>query len=361
MLGQTLLQDSAIRSLCILRLSAIGDVCHAVSMVQAIQRQRPDIKITWIIGKIEAQLLGELPNIEFVIFDKATGLRSLLALRRQLQKRKFDVLFHMQVAIRASLVSKLVNAKVRVGFDRARAKEGQWLFCNAQIAPQKAPHVLEGFAAFAKAIGVDALPPKWDIPVAGEDEAYVMNLVGKHAPFAVISPVASNPERNWSLEGYVALAENLTSRGLSVVLTSAPMEKDICFVQKIIQACSVEVYDLAGKTNLPQLLALFKHAHLVLAPDSGPAHIAVTVGTPVVGLYAHSNPRRTGPYAFQPYVVNHYDKWIEQQRCRGWQDLPWGTRAKGQALMDSITVEEVIEKIDRLIEDFYPAFASHPG
>ena len=116
---------SAIRSLCLLRLSAIGDVCHAVAMVQAIQKQYPDLSITWIIGKVEYQLLKHLPGIQFVIFDKSKGWRSYIQLRRDLQGQRFDVLLHMQVALRATIASLMIKARVRVGFDKARAKEGQ--------------------------------------------------------------------------------------------------------------------------------------------------------------------------------------------------------------------------------------------
>jgi heptosyltransferase I len=87
MLGQI----SAPKNLCLLRLSAIGDVCHAVAMVQNIQRQWPNTKITWVIGKIEASLLQDLSGVEFIIFDKRAGLKGFRDLRQTLKGRKFDV------------------------------------------------------------------------------------------------------------------------------------------------------------------------------------------------------------------------------------------------------------------------------
>ena len=157
------LNPNTMNSLCLLRLSAIGDVCHAVAMVQAIQRQYPELKITWVIGKLEYQLLKHLPGIEFVIFDKSQGWRSYFNLRKALKGRRFDVLLHMQVALRATLASLAISAKVRIGFDRARAKEGQWLVTNRRVEPLAKPHVLEGFMGFAKAIGVNDLTPQWHI------------------------------------------------------------------------------------------------------------------------------------------------------------------------------------------------------
>ena len=129
-------QLSVPKKLCLLRLSAIGDVCHAVAMVQHIQRQWPKTEITWVIGKVEASLLQGLPGVEFVIFDKRAGLKGYQDLRQQMRSRQFDVLLHMQVALRASVASLCIPAKVKIGFDSQRAKEAQWLFTNKKIAVQ---------------------------------------------------------------------------------------------------------------------------------------------------------------------------------------------------------------------------------
>lgn len=158
------------QSICILRLSAIGDVCHAVSSVQAIQKRFPDAKITWIIGKVELMLLGGLPNVEFIVFDKSQGSQAYRQLRQDLNKRQFDILLHMQVAFRASRAARIIKAKEKWGFDFSRAKEGQWLFTNKKIASQKMPHVAEGFLGFAKAIGVNNDHPlQWKMPIAEKD------------------------------------------------------------------------------------------------------------------------------------------------------------------------------------------------
>ena len=161
------------KSICILRLSAIGDVCHAVAAVQAIQNKHSEAKITWVIGKVEAILLHHLPNVEFIIFDKKAGLSGYQNLRQQLKGRKFDILLHMQVAFRASLVALCIRANEKWGFDRARAKEGQWLFTNRTIAPQEQPHVAEGFWGFAQAMGVPKnLTPTWQMPITDKDKEW---------------------------------------------------------------------------------------------------------------------------------------------------------------------------------------------
>jgi len=336
---------SAIRSLCLLRLSAIGDVCHAVAMVQAIQKQYPDLNITWVIGKVEYQLLKHLPGIDFVIFDKSKGWRSYVQLRRDLQGQHFDVLLHMQVALRATLASLMIKARIRVGFDKARAKEGQWLVTNHAVKPLGTPHVLDGFMGFAHAIGVEDLTPSWNIPVAQTDTDFAQQLVGDDKVM-VICAAASKAERNWLPQRYAAVADYAIEQGYKVMLCGGPtvLEKTLA---DAIQSYSQQPLDnQVGNTTLTQLLAVLKQAKIVLAPDTGPLHMAVTQGTPVIGLYAHSNPGRTGPYFHRQYTVSVYEQVIMEQ-VEG--EIKWGKRAKGADLMTMISVARVINVLKKLL------------
>ncbi|ABV34722.1 glycosyl transferase, family 9 [Shewanella sediminis HAW-EB3] len=339
------LKLNKINSLCLLRLSAIGDVCHAVAMVQAIQRKYPALKITWVIGKVEYQLLKHLEGVEFVIFDKSQGWRSYFNLRKALAGQRFDVLLHMQVALRATIASLAISAKVRIGFDRFRAKEGQWLVTNHKVEPQETPHVLEGFMGFAKALGVTDLSPKWNIPVPSADTEFAQKMIPDGDKTLVICAAASKAERNWLPERYAAVAEHAISRGCRVMLCGGPVPLEIELAEAIERACSQPLENQVGKTSLTQLLAILKQAAIVLAPDTGPAHMAVTQGTPVIGLYAHSNSGRTGPYFSLDTVVSVYDEVIAEQ-----VDSPvWGTRAKGEHLMAKIEVTPVISQLDKLL------------
>ncbi|WP_206486313.1 glycosyltransferase family 9 protein [Thalassotalea sp. G2M2-11] len=323
-------------------------------MVQQIQRQWPQIKITWIIGKIEAALLKGLPGVEFIVFDKKAGLRGYQDLRQTLKGRKFDVLLHMQVALRASLASLCVPAKVKIGFDHFRAKEGQWLFTNRKVAPLKSPHVLEGFLGFAQALGIKTEPPTWHMPISDEDVLWASEAVNSHRPIAIIAPSASKAERNWHSEGYARTADYLIELGFDVVICGGPTTHEKLLAEEITSRSQHELLNLVGKTSLKQLLAILQLGHLVIAPDTGPAHMAVTVGTPVIGLYAHSNPARTGPYLYQNYVVSCYKEAIEQQHNAPIEELPWGIRAKGSELMRAITFSQVKDKISLLLKEHYP-------
>lgn len=335
-----------------MRLSAIGDVCHAVSSVQAIQKRWPQAKISWIIGKTELMLLNGMPGVEFICFDKGAGRKAFRDLKQQLANKEFDILLHMQVALRASRVARLVRAKEKWGFDRSRAKEGQWLFTNRRINAQDEPHVVDGFWGFALALGVDEeRRPEWQMPINADDESWHSQTFADIKNYFVIAPAASKAERNWLPERYAQVASHAYQRGMKIVICGGPsaMEKELA--EQILGNCDFEVINLVGETSLKQLLVVLKNAQLVLAPDTGPAHMASTVNTPVIGLYAHSNPKRTGPFNFQNYVVSCYQQVIKEQTGKDYQQLPWGKRAKGEELMQRIEVNSVIEMFDRIYRE----------
>lgn len=337
--------------ICILRLSAIGDVCHALSAVQAIQRHYPKAKISWVIGKVEAALLEGLPGVELVIFDKKQGISAYQKLRKTFKHKQFDVLLHMQVAFRANLVARCIPAKVKVGFDWHRAKEAHSLFINQSIEKQQQPHVLEGFMGFAQAIGVPDAAPQWQLPISDANSAVAVQYLDGLGKTLAIAPAASGTERNWLPERYAEVARHAHNQGFSIVLTGGPTELEQCLADEIMQYIDFPVLNLVGKTSLKELLCVLEQASLVIAPDTGPAHMAVTVGTPVIGLYAHSNPARTGPYLYQDYVLEVYHQNLKQQYGKTADKLPWGRRVKGVKLMEQITSESVIAMFDRVVEE----------
>jgi len=153
-----------LQQVCLLRLSAIGDTCHALAALRSLQEAWPQTRFTWIIGKVEAKLMTALlPEIEFITFDKSATLQELWRLRRTLRGRRFDLLLDMQLSFRASLVASLISAPIKLGFDKARARELQWWFTNARIAPAQSEHVLDSFMGFVRACGVLPEPPHWDL------------------------------------------------------------------------------------------------------------------------------------------------------------------------------------------------------
>src|SRR5688500_9329250 len=145
--------NDAPHSLCLLRLSALGDATHVLPVVRALQRERPDTALTWVIGKGEAKLLDGLDGVEFVVFDKTRGVAGWRELRARLASRRFDALLNMQLALRAGLASTAIRASRRIGFDRARSKEGHSLFIDERIPPG-GHHVVDVFRQFLHPLGV---------------------------------------------------------------------------------------------------------------------------------------------------------------------------------------------------------------
>lgn len=337
-------------SLCVMRLSAVGDVCHTLPVIRTLQAHWPQSRITWIIGKLEASLVGDIPGIEFIIFDKSQN--PYLQTRRALRGRRFDLLLHMQMSLRASVATLAVKAPVRLGFDRQRAHDFQWLFTNRRIPHRDRQHVMDSLFGFSETLGIQQHLLRWDIPIPAAAEQAAMQRTGGK-PTLVISPCA-NPRfrnwRSWQPEYYAALAEHAAQRhGMQVIVTGGKSEIEKAYGERIKALAKTPVTDLVGHTSLKELLALLKQATVLVSPDSGPVHMATAVGTPVIGLYATTNPDRAGPYLSQRWRVDRYPDALLQFDGLSPETAPWGTRVRDPKAMDCIRVEDVTGKLDELM------------
>ncbi len=337
------------RSICILRLSAIGDVCNAIASVQTIQQQWPQTRITWIAGNAETAFLRPLlPNVKVIAFDKQLGFRGIQAVWKILNNQYFDALLHMQCAIRASLLSVGIKAKYKLGFDQIRAHDLQLWFTNVKVPSPTSLHVLDGFMAFTETLGLKQQTPTWTLPLADTDIMWAKAQLNEK-PTLIVAPAASKTFKNWIVEGYAAVIEHAINKGFNIVLTGGSGKIEIELGDNIEAMLTHPVTNLIGKITLLQLISLEKEASLVLAPDSGPAHLANAVGTPVIGLYAHHNPERTGPYNWRQYVVNAYDEAIKVETGKMTNQVDWRTRVKDKNAMQRITIGEVISRFDEVI------------
>jgi len=342
------------RSICLLRLSAIGDTCHVVPVVRTLQQAWPRTQLTWIIGRTEARLMTLLDGVEFITVDKRAGLAARHEIRSRLKGRRFDALLHMQLSLRASLISRLVRARVRLGFDRARARELQWLFTNAQVTPRSREHVLDSFFGFLEAMGIRDRVLRWDLPIPPEAQDYAQRLIPDGRPTLVISPCSSHPLRNWRADRYAALADHAAERhGMQVILTGGPSALERDTGAAIERAARTSVINQIGGDTLPGLLALISRARALVTPDSGPAHMATMVGTPVIGLYAATNPQRSGPYLSRQWCIDAYGEAARRFRKCAPEALPWTEKIEEPGVMDLISVAQVIGRLDELLR-------SHP-
>jgi heptosyltransferase I len=334
------------KSLCILRLSALGDAIHVVPVIRAIQENRPHTKITWIIGKLEHRLLSGLENIEFIEFDKQGGWSSVKALREALRDRRFDALFHMQVAARANLLSRMIRAPIRLGWDRARSRDFHHHFTRQSIAEVPFQHQVQGFLEFPRALGITVNTPRWDLPIVDKAHNWVGARVPGEEPVLLISPCSSHEMRNWRSEHYAEVADYaIHELGMQVVLSGGPSEREQRVASEIEAAMQGACINLVGKDTLEQSKAMLKRADLVISPDSGPAHIASALGTPVIGLYAATWSKRSGPYNSLYLCVDRFREAARRYRKCEPEDLRWGTRIEEPGVMDLIQPADVIRQM----------------
>jgi heptosyltransferase I len=258
----------------------------------------------------------------------------------------------MQLAIRASVMAQQVSAPIKVGFDRARARELQWLFTNAQIAPHAREHVLDSFFGFVAALGVQERVLRWDVPLPDDALVYAETLIPDSRPTLVISPCSSHPLRNWLAERYAAVADHaFRQHGMRIILAGGPsrLERETAIAIESLVDAKTRVINQVGKDTLPQLLALLSRARVLLAPDSGPVHMATMVGTPVIGLYAATNPARSGPYLSRQWCVDAYAQAAVRFCGKTPGGLPWTRKIEEPGVMELITVPQVTAKIDELL------------
>ena len=246
---------------CILRLSALGDTCHAVPVVRALQRAWPRTKLTWIIGKAESRLMELIDGVEFITVDKRAGLAARRDLQARLRGRRFDVLLHMQLSFRASLVASVVPAAIRLGFDKARARELQWLFTNERIAPRSREHVLDSFLGFLEALGIGDRALRWDVPLPPAALEYAQRLIPDSRPTLLISPCSSHSRRNWRPAAYAAVADHAAQAlRLRVALCGGPSAAERAMGDAILANMRTQPLDLIGRDTLKRALALYQRA-----------------------------------------------------------------------------------------------------
>jgi heptosyltransferase I len=226
----------------------------------------------------------------------------------------------------------------------------QWLFTNHRIAYRPRQHVIDSFFGFTEALGIDERVLRWDIPIPDHARAYAQTHLNHDKPVLVISPCSSMAYRNWTVDGYARVADHaVTHHGVQVVLTGGPSRIEREYGEAISGRMHHAPTNLIGQTDLKQLLAVLQQARAVIAPDSGPAHLASAVGTPVIGLYACTNPDRARPYLSGEYVINRYDEALQARYAKLPEQLPWGIRVKEPGTMERITVQDVTQALDRLL------------
>lgn len=335
-------------SLCLLRLSALGDVTHVVPLVRTLQHHWPQTRLHWVIDKAGHRLLDGLEGVDFHVYDKRSGLAGMRALRRELPAAGFDALLQMQVAFRANVLSGFIPARRRIGYDRSRSKDLHGLFVNERIPDRPGIHALDAIGSFCEPLGLKQTEVVWNLPVPADAHAWAAAQWPQDGkPVLMISPCSSHVRRNWYADRYAAVADHAAQRGWRVVLCGGRSDLERSTADAILAAMRQPALDLVGKDTLKQLPALLGRADLVMTPDSGPMHIANAMGIKVLGLHAASNPLRSGPYSDVRYCVDRYDDAARKFLGKPASELKWGSKVEFDDVMALITVEDAIAAFER--------------
>ncbi|QRN02859.1 glycosyltransferase family 9 protein [Legionella sp. MW5194] len=340
-----------INSICVVRISALGDVLMAVPLIRTLQTHYPQAKITWVICRPAYDLVEGMDGVEFIVIPKPDTFKDYWHFRKQMRHRQFDVLLAIQSSFRANLLYPFIKARRKIGYDRLRAKDGHALFIKETITPGQ-DHTLDGFLRFAQALDLSSMTIRWDLPIADEQVQWAREHLPSQGPILLVNPAASKPERSWPVDRYVAVINEAQQRwNVQVVLTGGPGDYDRQLADAILQ--QVHCIDLVGKTRPKQLLAVIQQSQAMLCPDTGPSHMAAAVGTPVVALHAVTSSNVSGPYTFRHLAVDCYPQAVTDVLKKTEATNVWGTHAHGEDTMKLVSVDAVLAKLEQLFTTYY--------
>jgi heptosyltransferase I len=284
--------------ICIIMMSAVGDAVHVLPVINAIKRSHPYARITWVLQPGPATLVrGHRSVDEIIVFDRAKGIPGMRDVVRELRERDFDLLIDLQVYFKAGVITAFSGARRRLGFDRARARDMNWLFTTERISAHSVQHVQDQYFEFLRHLDIDPEPVEWGIGPRGKERDWQADFLSKFdRPIAAIVVATSKPEKDWLPERWAAVCDLLDGRyGLQPVLTGGISEREKRAAETIMSTSKAHVHSALG-SGLRNLVCILDASNVVLAPDTGPLHISVALDRPVISLIGYSDPRRTGPY-----------------------------------------------------------------
>lgn len=334
------------RTIAIVMLSALGDAVHVLPVVNALKRAWPGARITWVIQPVPHQLVQGHANVdEFVLFRRRRGAdawRSYTELSRTLGDRRFDLLINLQVYLKAGLITSVMKADVKLGFDRRRARDMNWLFTTHRIPPRSTGHVQDQYFEFVEHLGIDPEPVEWGLRITADERAAQQAWFGAFdRPVAGVVVGTSKLEKNWAPARYARLLEALEiDFGMQPVLLGGPAPAERAAAERVLRETKANAID-ALADDVRRLLWLIDGSALIISPDTGPLHIARALDRPVVGLYGYTNPKRYGPYRRPAQVVDGYARFTGEQ-------YPLNQKYRSDG-MERVTVEMVLAGVARVL------------
>lgn len=314
-------------------LSAIGDVVHGLPLVNSVRAACPGVHLTWIIQPVPHQLVRDHPAVdEFVLFRRERGWRAYHDVWRTTRDRRFDLVLDPHVYFKAGVITGLLRAPRKIGFDRGRSRDLNTLFTTEQIPARPLNHVLEQNLEFLDYLGIPRRVD-WGLGATSEEAA-------RYAPLLPTSPrsrtvavvvASSKPEKDWPAARYPLLVKRIEeSLGARVVLVGGLSERENAVARSLPNVLDLRAWDLR------RLVYLLGRADALVSPDTGPLHIGVALGTPSVALMGYTNPRWMGPARFQELMVDAYGNPGEMYAA---------SREYRPGRMERIAVDQVLDKV----------------
>jgi heptosyltransferase I len=323
----------------VVMISTVGNAVHTLPVVNSIKAHRPDSRITWIMQPGSAALVQGHPAVdEVVVFDRKRGVAGFAELRRSLAGHRFDVALNLQAYFKSGVATAFTGAPIRVGYDKARARDLTWLFSTDRLPARPRGHVQDEFLEFLEFLGVP-IRLEWGLePTQEEGVRYAPLLPDASGPTVAMVIGTTKAEKEWPAERYAALADRIGAElGGRTVLVGARSPREEEAAAAIRASASHKPLDLR-EWDLRRLAYLLSRADVVVSPDTGPLHMAVALGTPTVALMGHTNPKRYGPY-------RQYGDLLVDAFGEPGEDYPVDAPNRA-GRMERITVDQVMEKVD---------------
>jgi len=350
--------DGSPRHLCIVLLSGLGDVVHGLPVANAIRDASPGIRLTWVVEPMPGEILAGHQSIDrMIIYRPADGLRGIRQLRRNFREGPpVDVTLNLNVYFKSVWPTIFSNAPRRIGFDRSRSFEGVWLVSNERLQPRPRAHTADMFLQFADHLGIRTGHPQWRLrfsPAEAQEQAGFFARFGG-VPVATIIPASASPKKDWLAKRWADLADALAGDfGFRIVLAGGPGEREQRIGREIVERASAAI-EWAMGDSVRRLAWIIRGSDLVIAPDTGPVHIARALNVPVVGIFGHTNPWRVGPWrAYQDLWVDHYTD-PEKGPDPSNRTPRWGR-------MPTIETREVLERVQTAVERYGVGRARTPS
>ncbi len=299
----------------IVKLSAIGDVIHALPSLTALRRLYPDAHITWVIEEVAADLIKNHPYLDEVLVSRrkkwikdicnrrfGSAIKEIKSFVKNLRQRHYDLAIDFHGLFKSSMIVFLSRSKRKIGYDSLQELSG--LFLNEKISQDMNKHAVDRYLDFPRYLGAKTDNAEFVLPPDMEAQAKVKILLDKYSledkKFIAVNPIALWETKLWSNEKFAKLADLMNDKlQMKVVITGS--DKDT--LDKITSSANNKIINLGGQTSLNELACLYKKARIVISTDSGPMHLAAAVGAPVIALFGPTDPARTGPYGAGHTIV----------------------------------------------------------